>query len=119
MKWLIAIALVAGCAKKAEDKPAPGPNNEPAIPADELKRGEDACAGYIAKVCKCAETVPAAKDKCTAAQSFPEVIKIQTQTTMSKDSSAMDVKQAARDIRKTIAECIELTAQLPSLGCTL
>ena len=117
MKWLLLLALAAGCSKK-QDQPAPAPdNNEPAIPAAELKRGEDACNAYAAAACKCAETVPAAKERCEAARAFPEVVKMGTELTMSKDSSAKDVKQAAQTIRKTIAECIQQTAQLPTLGC--
>ena len=118
MKWLLVLVAVAGC-KKSSDAPAPNPNNEPPIPADELKRGEDACNGLVTKTCTCAETVPAAKAHCETAKALPEVIKMTTQITMSKDSSKMDVKQAARDIRKTIAECIQLTAKLPEIGCPL
>ncbi len=118
MKWLCMIALVVGCKKEAADAPPPAPtNNAPAIPPVELKRGQDACAGYIAKACACAETIPAAKEKCTQAQAFPDVVRIGTELTMSKDSSNKDVKQAVMTIRKTIAECIEQTAQLPALGC--
>ena len=119
MKWLLALAfaLAAGCAKKKEE--APPPNNAPPIPAAELKRGEDACKGYVDKVCACAETVPDAKQKCELARSFPEVLRMAGELTMSKDSSQMDVKQAAMTLRKTIAECIEQTAQLPALGCKL
>ena len=118
MKWLLAIALVAGACKKKEAAPPP-PNNEPPIPAAELKRGEDACKGYVTKVCACAETTPAAKEKCTLAQSYPEVLRMAGELTMSKDSSPKDVKQGAMTVRKTIAECIEQTAQLPALGCKL
>jgi hypothetical protein len=117
MRWLLVLALVAGC-KKQEAAPPPPTNNEPPIPAAELQRGEDACAAYIAKACKCAETVPAAKPKCDAAQAFPAVLKMSTELTMSKDSAPKDVKQAAMTIRKTVAECIQETAQLPSLGCS-
>jgi hypothetical protein len=40
-----------------------------------------------------------------------------TEMTMSTDSTTKDVKQAAMTVRKTIAECIQQTAQLPTLGC--
>ena len=118
MRWLVIAALLAGCSKK-QDEPPPPPNNPPAIPAEELKRGEDACKGYVEKVCACAETVVAAKEKCQLARSFPEVLRMAGELTMSKDSSPTDVKQAAMTLRKTIAECIEQTAQLPTLGCQL
>lgn len=120
MKWLVVLVLVisSGC-KKSSEAPPQGQNNAPAIPADELKRGEDACNGLVEKLCKCAETIEAAKAPCESAKAFPEVIKMSTQMTMSQDSSKLDVKQAARDIRKTIAECIQQTSKLPEIGCTL
>jgi hypothetical protein len=118
MRWLVALLLVVGC-KKSSEAPPPNPNNAPPIPADELKRGEDACNGLVQKLCTCAETVEAAKAQCETAKSFSEVIKMSTQMTMSQDSSKLDVKQAARDIRKTIAECIQQTSKLPEIGCKL
>jgi hypothetical protein len=114
---LVVLALVAGCKKKDDAAPPPPTNNEPAIPAAELKRGEDACNAYVAAACKCAETVPAAQERCAEAKAFPEVVRMGTELTMSKDSEVKDVKQAAQTIRKTIASCIQGTAQLPALGC--
>lgn len=118
MRWLVALALVCACSKKQDDAPPPA-NNAPAIPADELKRGEDACKAYVEKVCGCAASVEAAKPKCDAARAFPDVLRMATALTMSKDSSPRDVKQGAMTVRQTIAECIEQTAQLPALGCKL
>jgi hypothetical protein len=116
MRWLCVLALVVAC-KKKEAAPPPPANNAPAIPAAELKRGQDACKAYIDKACACAATVEAAKVKCEEAKAFPDVVQMGTELTMSTDSSSKDVKQAAMTIRKTIAECIQQTAQLPALGC--
>ena len=116
---VIAIALFAAGCKKQQEQAPPPTNNAPPIPAEELKRGEDACKSLVDKACACAETVVAAKEACTKARAFPEVLQMTTQVTMSKDSSPADVKQAAMTIRSTIAACIEQTAQLPALGCKL
>jgi hypothetical protein len=117
MKWLCVLVLVVGC-KKAEKAPPPtNTNNDPAIPAAELKRGEDACNALVKQACACAETVPAAQAQCDSAKAFPEVVRMGTELTMSTDSSGKDVKQAVQTIRKTISECIQQTAQLPTLGC--
>ena len=70
-----------------------------------------------AKVCACAETVPAAQDTCALARALPEAIEVAMQVTLSKDSSRVDVKQAAASIRQTVASCIEQTAGLAALGC--
>jgi hypothetical protein len=112
----LCLVLGGGC-KKQSDAPPPPDNRGPAIPEAELKRGKDACNGYVTKLCTCAETVPAAKDKCDLARALPEAIDVAMQVTMSKDSAQLDVKQAADSIRKTVAQCIEQTAQLPALGC--
>jgi hypothetical protein len=116
MRWLCVLALVAACSKKKDEAPPPT-NNPPAIPADELKRGQDACKAYVEKACACAATVEAAKAKCEEAKAWPDVVKMGTEMTMSTDSTTKDVKQAAMTVRKTIAECIQQTAQLPTLGC--
>lgn len=106
------LAFVLACSKKGEEAPPPT-NNAPPIPAAELQRGRDACNAYVDKACAC----EAAKAKCEEAKAFVEVLKMGTELTMSTDSTTKDVKQAAMTIRKTIAECIQQTAQLPTLGC--
>ena len=115
MRWLCLLALLGACSKKEE---APPPtNNVSAIPEVELKRGRDACKAYVEKACACAATIEAAKVKCEEAKAFPDVLKMGTEMTMSTDSTSKDVKQAAMTVRKTIAECIQQTAHLPTLGC--
>ena len=115
MKWLLLILIVAACAKKNDE--APATNNDPAVPEAEIKRGQDACKAYVDKACACAATVEAAKVKCSEAPAFGEVLAKMLELSMSKDSSPKDVKQSAMTIRKTIAECIQQTAALPTLGC--
>ena len=112
----VALVLGAGCSKKQEQAPPPA-NNAPAIPEAELARGRDACKAYVDKACACAATIEAAKVKCEEAKAVPDVLKMGTEMTMSTDSTSKDVKQAAMTVRKTIAECIQQTAQLPTLGC--
>jgi len=115
MRWLVVAVLLIGCKKKAEEQGPPPPVT--AMPADELKRGQDACEGYVTAVCKCAETVEAAKVECTNAKAFPEAITMSTNLMMSSDANPKDSKQAAMTIRATVKSCIEKTAQLPSIGC--
>lgn len=116
MKGLIvALALVAACKK---EQPASGPAGEPPppqIPASEVKRGQDACGDYVAKVCAC--TAPAAKDACGLAKALPEAIETGLQVSTNPESARRDVIQANDAVRKTMKECIEQLAKLPSLGC--
>ncbi len=120
-KWMFALLIaVAGSApgcKKQEAAPPPADNRPPPMPEAELRRGADACNAYVDKVCACASTVAAAKERCALAKSLPEAIEVARQVSMSKDSVGLDVLQAADSIRKTVAQCIEQTAQLPTLGC--
>src|SRR5213078_1191424 len=90
-RWLVVLVLCVACNKKDEAPPPPA-NNAPAIPAAELKRGQDACAAYVAKTCACADTVASLKDRCALAKSLPEAITVATEVTMSKDSKQQDVK---------------------------
>ncbi|MDX2093681.1 MAG: hypothetical protein SFX73_37930 [Kofleriaceae bacterium] len=120
---VLALAVLAtlgcGCAnKKADDDPAVGAGSaedRPKIAATELKRGEDACKAYVDKVCAC--TAPAAADACKLARALPDALTVGREVAASPDSTRMDVLQANDSIRKTIKECIEQTAKLPSLGC--
>lgn len=108
------LALSLGGCKKSEDQPAAPP---PKIPQAELQRGRDACKTYVEKVCKCAETVAAAKEPCSLSKAYPDAIEVGMQTVANTKSESDEVKNAAETIRKTMATCIEETGRLPSLGC--
>ncbi|MBS1123101.1 MAG: hypothetical protein H6Q90_5329 [Deltaproteobacteria bacterium] len=115
-RGLLVLALVAGCSKERE---APAPAERPAaIPAPEVQRGLDACAAYVAKVCACAQTAPDLAETCTLAKSLPEAIEIGKRVAAYPSSTSEDAAQAASSIRKTVKQCIEQTAQLPSRGCS-
>lgn len=112
---LAAAAALAGCKKKQEE-PAPAAQ-PPVIGEVELKRGHDACNTYLAKVCECAKTVEAAREKCKLAKAMPESLEVALQVAAHPETERKDVLQSADALRKTVARCIELTAKLPELGC--
>jgi hypothetical protein len=116
MRWLLAMLVVAGCSKADEPKSTVEPP-PPAIAASEVKRGLDACKAYLANVCACSTTVPAAKEACSLAASLPEAIEVGERLVVNPRSAREDAVQAAGSIRKTVKKCIEETAKLPSLGC--
>ena len=109
---VIAVALLAAC-KKQEAKPQP----VPPMPAEEVKRSEDACKVYVERVCACAGTVPAVAKQCELARALPEAIRIGLEVAASADSGPDVVQQSYASVRKTAKECIEQTAKLPTLGC--
>ena len=111
MRALILAVILAGCAKKTAEEPPVKP-----IPAEEVKRGEDACKAYVDQVCACAAKVPAAKDACDAARAMPDALKLQVEFAAS-DTNKNDVLAAQAGIRKLVKACIEETAKLPGLGC--
>ena len=112
---LLLVAALGACSKPA-DPPAAGSGTRE-LPAAELKRGRDACAGYVERVCACARTVPAADRACTLAQALPQALEVAGSLGTNPEAERRDVRQAADAARKTIKECIEQTARLPALGC--
>lgn len=118
MRWLVALALSLAACKQSKEPPAPESPRE-VIPAPELKRGQDACAAYVEQACACAKTVPAAAERCALAKALPESIEVALQVSMHPSTERKDFVQSADAIRKTIARCIELTAELGELGCPM
>ena len=116
MKWLFAILLVVGCAKKREAEPI-ADDRAPLMAPAEVQTARDACKAYVEKACACAERVPAAKDTCELARALPEAVRISLEVAASPDSTRSDGVLAQRSVRKTVKECIEQTAKLPMLGC--
>jgi hypothetical protein len=112
-----AVALVLaslGCKKQQkprEEQPVP------TMSAAEIKRSEDACKVYVEHACACAQTVPAAAEPCKLGKALPEAIRIGLDTAASPDSKPDIVQQSLASVRKTVKECIEQTAKLPSFGC--
>ncbi len=115
MRLLWIAVLVVGCSKADEQ---PRVDEPPALlPPAELQRAADACSGYVAAACKCAETVPAAKDECALAKALPEAIDVAKRLAANPKADREDAVQAAGSVRKTVRQCIEKTAKLPALGC--
>ena len=107
------LLALAACSKKQES--APPPNDNPRIPETEIKRGKDACQAYVEKVCAC--TTPEAQKQCPLAKALPDAMTTGLEIATNPETSRRDVVQANDMIRKTMKECIEQTAKLPSLGC--
>ena len=118
MSWRVALAVcvaLAGGCRKRDDAPAAEPM--PVMPASEVKRGQDACKAYVAKLCACAETVAAFKQPCELVRALPDAIEVGVSVAANPDATRRDVLQANDSVRKIVKECIEQTAKLPSAGC--
>lgn len=113
MKWLVIMLAVAGCKQEA----APAKAELPIMPAAEVKRSQDACKDYVAKVCACAAQVPALKDACGLARALPEAVDVSLSVGLNPESTRRDVLQANDSVRKVVKECIEELAKLPAAGC--
>jgi hypothetical protein len=114
---LVALSLTAaaGCKKKEAE-----PRRNHAVeqmPAAEVQRSQDACNAYVERVCACAAQVPAASQQCQLARALPDAVRIGLEIAASPDTKPDVVSQSILSVRKTAKECIEQTAQLPSLGC--
>ena len=110
---IVLSSLVGACKKKEEAKPQAAPT----MPAEEVKRSEDACKAYVERVCACASKVPDAAKQCELARALPEAVRIGLEVAASPDSKPDIVQQSYASVRKTAKECIEQTAKLPALGC--
>lgn len=119
MKHLVlVVALLAACKKQEKQESSSKP--QPAVaamPAEEVKRSEDACRTYVERVCACAATVPDAVKPCELSRALPEAVRIGLEVAASPDSKPDIVQQSYASVRKTAKECIEQTAKLPALGC--
>ena len=115
MKLFLALLLVAACSKSEEQAPyKPAPS---LLPETELKRGRDACAAYVAKVCKCAETMPSLAEQCRLAKALPEALEVDQSVGTAPGVEKQDSTSLAVAVRKTIKSCIDQTAKLPTQGC--
>lgn len=103
-------ALWLGCAKKTDD----APKAVVQMPADEVKRGQDACNAYVEKVCAC--TAPAAAQECKLARALPDALQLSL-SIAAGTQKADEARSAIQEVRKVTKGCIESLAQLPALGC--
>jgi hypothetical protein len=127
MRWLVVVVAAvasAGCRPGPDAPPSQGSDRAqdrapavPALPAVEVKRSQDACKAYVERVCACAETVPALKQRCALAQALPEAIQIALDVRANADSTRRDVLHVNDSVRKIAKQCIEDTARLPTAGC--
>ena len=109
------LVLVGACSKSDEQAPyKPAPS---LVPETELKRGRDACAAYVAKVCKCAETTPSFAEQCRLAKALPEALEVDQSVGTAPGVEQKDSTSLAFAVRKTIKSCIDQTAKLLAQGC--
>ncbi|MCX5747676.1 MAG: hypothetical protein NT062_34865 [Proteobacteria bacterium] len=115
------VLLLGGGCKKAEDKPwLPDPTAPVPMTETEAKRGQDACAQYVEKICGCATAHAERKDvgeACKLAKGYPEGLEAALNIARDRESVKRDVAQSQDVARKTIKKCIEEVARLPLLGC--
>lgn len=113
---LAVLVLLTACQGRKAEQPPLAADHPAAIPTAELKRGQDACQAYVAAICACAKTDPSLAHDCELAGALPDAMRLAIQVA-SSDVSRLDVLQAQDSARKTIKNCIEETARLPSRGC--
>ena len=118
MKSLALVAsllAVMGCKTKEH---APKKQKPVAAMTDvEIQRGEDACKAYVDKICGCAQTKPDLAGACQLAKAMPEAMQLSLAVAANPDSKPDIVEQSYDSAKKTIANCIQETAKLPTLGC--
>jgi len=123
MKRMIAVGLLVLFACKSDEPqtgapPAP-PDIQP-ITTGETDLGKKACAGYVAQVCKCAESKTELKEECEMAKARPEAFEMNTRAALaSGDATSKDRRILVANARKIMRSCIEDSAGLMKKGCSL
>jgi hypothetical protein len=112
----LAHVALAGCKAKDSAPPKQRPATN-AIGEVELRRGEDACKTYVDKICTCAAQKPDLAQQCDLAKALPSAMQIALSVAANPDSKPEVVQQSYDSVRTTVAECIQETAKLPTLGC--
>jgi hypothetical protein len=139
MRFLLVLLLVGACEKTRE---APPPNEHPPMAETEEERGAKLCQAYADRICRCADNDAkdlSLRDACDLAKASPSAVRMHLDVLhgaplASVDSSGKVAKdaQAAQkrpplnenerrlteaSLRKVIAACVELDAQLSPSKC--
>jgi len=115
VRFVLLLALLAGCSKKEEPaRKGPAPMSEA-----ERKRGEDACLAYVARLCSCAEAkgTQELKDRCELHKGRPDTVATALSAEGSPEVATMDILQAQDAARKVIAACVQDMTKLDGEGC--
>jgi hypothetical protein len=117
------LAAAAGCKKSEESQPAGQTNRPPegpAITSGETELGKKACNGYVAQVCKCAETTPELKEECQMATARPQAFEMNARAALATgDATTKDRTILIANARKIMSSCIEDSAALVKEGCPM
>ena len=112
----LALLALAACKKQEapqSDRPSP-------IGATERKRGEDACATYLEKVCACAKVKtdkPDLAKRCDLDKALIDALNLALGVDDNPTATAADVWRAQDQARKIMASCVQSVNELAGLGC--
>jgi hypothetical protein len=114
VRWLVVLALLAGCKKEEAAPKGPEPMSQA-----ERDRGEDACRAYVKRLCSCAAPKDSQelKDRCELHKGRPDTIATALATEGGTEVSGMDVLQAQDAARKVMAACVRDLVDLDQAGC--
>jgi len=141
MRWLLVLVLFGACEKARE---APPPDEHPPMAESEEERGMKLCQAYADRICKCADNDPkdaSLRDACDLAKAEPSAVRmhldvlhgaplasVDSSGKVGKDSppppaakrpplNENERRLAESSLRKVIAACVELDAQLSPAKC--
>lgn len=119
------LVLLAGCSKEPPgggtegESAAGGPKGHKPMDQAELDRGVTICDQYVKRLCRCAETDDALKDRCDLARSQPEALdKLARVLDGSQGKISLRERQEAEaHARKIIAACLRSDGALDPASC--
>jgi hypothetical protein len=138
-RWVLIAVLLGACEKPRE---APPPDEHPPMAATEEERGQKLCQAYADRICRCADKDPkdlSLRDACDLAKAEPSAVRMHLDVLHGAplapvDSSGQVAKEGEpagkrpplnenerrlteASLRKVIAACVELDAQLSPAKC--
>jgi hypothetical protein len=113
VRWLVVLALLAGCKKDEPAHKGPAPMTEV-----EQERGVDLCRAYVKRLCDCAtaKNTPELKDRCELHKGRPDTIATAL-AAQGEGVDPMDMTQAIDAARKVMAQCVKDMSKLDQDGC--
>lgn len=132
MRTLLLVVFLAACARQS------APAADDAMPTAEKDRGMQLCAGYVRRVCACAETDPSLRETCALSKGQPSAVRMHLEVlggaplarVGANGEVASEQAPAPRgplndgerrlteaSLRKVIAACVKLDAELDPTQC--
>lgn len=116
---IVSFSLLLGAACREAPKKAEPPPEEPSMRLAEQTQGRDLCAGYVERLCACAQKTEAFTEPCQLAQGQTEAVALNMRL-LAGEMGTLNAKERRRveiNLRKVIKACVAADAKLELGAC--